>query len=707
MKLSLLLLLLVAAVPAALHAEPRKLQTPPMAKKIPVVTEKHGIKLTDNYAWLRDQNDVKSREVMDYLKAENAYTRHAMKDTELLQQQLYEEMKGRIKEDDLSVPVKNGKYIYYSKMAKGKEYPIHYRRLADESKPEELILDENVLAAGKEFFECGSMEISPNDNILAYTVDTDGDEKYDCFFYDLKNKKLLKDCILDIPTNIEWAADNKTLFYAVMDETTRPYQIKRHTLGTDSRDDVLVYEEKDPLFCASICKSRDDRFMVISTGSTQSTEEYILDAKNPTGEFKCFCPRKKDVEYYLTFQNPYIYVTTNENALNFKVMRATEKNWNKADWEEFIPHNENVYIDGLSAFENYLVICERVNGLQKIRYIDIRRNKNIELPFPEAVYSVTIGNNPEYKTTKLRYIYDSLTTPESVIDYDFETGLSECKKRREVVGDFKPSNYVSERIFATAKDGTQIPISLVYRKDQWGYGPSSLYLTAYGAYGISTDPCFSSVYLSLLDRGYVYAIAHIRGGQEMGRKWYEDGKYLNKKNSFTDFIACAEHLIEQGYTRPEYLAIEGGSAGGLLMGAVTNMRPDLFKVVIADVPFVDMLNTMLDPTLPLTIGEYEEWGCPEDKKYFEYMHTYSPYDNIEAKDYPNMLVTAGLNDPRVSYWEPAKYVAKLRAMKTDNNLLCLKTNMSAGHMGASGRYEYLKEIALTYAFIFKHLNTHY
>ncbi|MBP5470143.1 MAG: S9 family peptidase, partial [Candidatus Riflebacteria bacterium] len=369
--------------------------------------------------------------------------------------------------------------------------------------------------------------------------------------------------------------------------------------------------------------------------------------------------------------------------------------------------NKDVYIDSISAFENYLVISERNKGLQTIKYIDVRTNEKIDLPFAESVYSVYLGNNPEYKTDKLRYVYCSLTTPESVIDYDFKTGLSECKKRREVVGNFDPKNYVSERIFATAKDGTEIPISLVYRKDMWGNGAASMYLTAYGAYGMSTDPYFSSTYLSLLDRGYVYAIAHIRGGQEMGRKWYNEGKLLNKKNSFTDFIACAEFLIEQGYTKPEYLAIEGGSAGGLLMGAVTNMRPDLFRVVVADVPFVDMMNTMLDPSLPLTVGEYEEWGCPEDKKYFDYMLSYSPYDNIEAKDYPNILVTAGLNDPRVSYWEPAKYVAKLRTMKTDNNMLLLKTNMSAGHMGASGRYDYLKEIAFSYAFIFKVLGTWY
>ena len=607
----------------------------------------------------------------------------------------------------MSVPVKDGNYIYYNRTVTGKEYPIHYRRIADNSKPEEIIIDENELAKGKKFFDCGSIDISSNDDIVAYTVDYDGNEEYNLHFKDLKTGKDLPDVIQKVTSNIEWAEDNKTIFYSVMDETTRPYQIKRHELGTSPESDKVIYEESDQMFACSVFKSKDKRFINILTGSSTSTEEYILDAKNPKNELKLFAPRRKEIEYYLTFQKPYIYITTNEKALNFKVMRTKEDQLDKKYWEEFIPHNQDVYIDSISAFENYLVISERNKGLQTIRYIDIRTNETIDLPFTEAVYSVYLSGNPDYKTNKIRYVYCSLTTPESVIEYDFNTGLSECLKRREVIGNFNSKDYVSERLFAPAPDGTQIPISLVYRKDMWGNGAASMYLTAYGAYGVSTDPYFSSIYLSLLDRGYVYAIAHIRGGQEMGRQWYNEGKLLNKKNSFTDFIACAEYLIDQGYTKPQYLAIEGGSAGGLLMGAVTNMRPDLFKVVIADVPFVDLMNTMLDPSLPLTVGEYEEWGCPEEKKYFDYMLSYSPYDNIEAKNYPNILVTAGLNDPRVSYWEPAKYVAKLRTMKTDNNMLLLKTNMSAGHMGASGRYEYLKEIAFTYAFIFKVLGTYY
>ena len=517
MKIPFILLFMIIAGVPALHAEPRKLITPPVAKKIPAITEKHGVKLLDNYSWMKDKNEIKKPEIMNYLKAENAYTRHAMRDTELLQKQLYEELKGRIKENDLSVPVKNGNYIYFNRMEAGKQYPIHLRKPANGKDEEEVILDENKLAEGKEYFDCGILEISPNDRIIAYGIDTDGDEKYDVCFYDLKTKKHLSDKIEGIPANLEWAEDNKTLFYTVMDETTRPYMVKSHVLGTPNTQDKIIYEEKDQTFCVTVNKSRDNRFLVMSTGSSTSTEEYICDANNPDKGFRLFCPREKNIEYYLTFQKPYIYVTTNENALNFKVMRATESNWSKGDWEELIPHSENVYIEGLSAFENYLVICERVNGLQKIRYINNKTNEKIEIPFVEAVYSVNLASNPEYQTRKLRFVYDSLTTPESVIEYDFETGMSECLKRREVIGDFDPNNYISERIFATAKDGAQIPISLVYRKDQWGYGPCSMYLTSYGAYGISSDPYFSSTYLSLLDRGYIYATS------EVGRSLEEPG----------------------------------------------------------------------------------------------------------------------------------------------------------------------------------------
>lgn len=698
------------AANSGIHAGPaddKRYPTPPFAKKLPTITEKFDRKLTDNYAWLKDRNENINKDVLTYLKAENAYTTHIMKDTELLQSQLYEEMKGRIKENDLSVPTKNGKYVYYHKMSEGKQYPIHYRRLADNSKPEEIVLDENILATGQEYFECGSMAISSNDDILAYTIDTDGSEEFELHFVNLKTHKKYTEVINNVSPDIEWAEDNKTILYCVLDEIHRPYLVMRHEIGKSVSEDSKVYEESDKSFNVGVTKSRDDRFITIGTGSSSSTEMYILDAKKPQSELKLFAKRKKDVEYSIVFLKPYIYILTNEGAENFKVMRTPEDKFEQENWDVYIPHNNDVYIEDIDEFENYLVISERDKGLQNIRYIDLRTNKTNYIPFTEAVYSVSLGSNPEFNTKKLRYVYYSLTTPESIVDYDLETGMAECKKRAEVIGNFSPNNYVSERIFATADDGTQIPISLVYRKDMWGNGAASMYLTAYGSYGISTDPYFSSTYLSLLDRGYVYAIAHIRGGSELGRSWYNNGKKLFKKNTFTDFIACAEHLIEQGYTRPEYLAIEGGSAGGLLMGAVTNMRPDLFRVVIADVPFVDVINTMLDPTLPLTIEEYDEWGCPEEKKYFDYILSYSPYDNIEAKNYPNMLVTAGLNDPRVSYWEPAKYVAKLRATKKDNNFLLLKTNMNSGHMGASGRYEYLKEIAFSYAFIFKVLGTHY
>ena len=447
MKIYFFIMIMITIAANSLFAEvSRKLPKPPKAKKIPVTTIKHGVKLVDNYSWLRDQNEKKSDDVMNYLKAENAYTRKVMKDTELLQEQLFNEMKARMKEDDLSVPVKKGKYMYYSRTEKDKQYPIYCRRLVDNSKPEEILLDENELAKGKEFFDCGTIELSSNEDILAYTADFDGDEHYSLHFIDLKSHKALPDVIENITTNIEWAEDNKTIFYTIMDETTRPYQIKRHLLGTDPKNDDIVYEESDQMFACSIFKSRDKRFLSITTGSTTTTEEYLLEANNPTGKFRLFAPRKQDIEYYVSFQHPYVYITTNENALNFKVMRTTEDKLEKKYWEEFIPHNENVYIDSIATFENYVVITERERGLQTLRYIDVRTNESINLPFAEAVYSVSLGNNPEYKTDKLRYVYYSLTTPESIIDYDFNTGLSELKKRREVLGDFDSRNYVSERI---------------------------------------------------------------------------------------------------------------------------------------------------------------------------------------------------------------------------------------------------------------------
>lgn len=700
MKFTLLLSMLTAMTVLAVTAtaEPGNSPTPPTARREPKVTEIHGQKLVDPYAWLRNRE---SREVMNYLKAENLYTSEIMKDTEELQNQLFEEMKSRIKETDLSVPQRIDAYMYYSRTEEGKQYKIHCRRGVENGAPEEIIFDENKFAEGKPYFAVGTLKVSPDHNILAYSTDVSGAEKFELAFVNLVTGETYPDVIASTTYGVQWAADNKTVFYTLMDDTGRAFLIKKHVLGSDIAEDKTVYEEKDGQFWTGIGKSRNRKYLLISSSSSTTSEVRYLDAATPDGEFKIFRAREKGIEYGLICHDEYFYVLTNENAVNFKIMRTRTDAIATASWEEFMPARDNVLIDDMDEFAGHLVICEREEGLQKVRYIDCKSGEAKFIPFPEAVYSVTLDTNPEYNTTQLRYHYFSLTTPETVYDFDMATGKAELKKQTEVLGTFKSENYQSERIFAKATDGTLVPVSLVYRKDTHAKKPANLYLTAYGSYGSSFDPYFSSIRLSLLDRGFTYAIAHIRGGQEMGRPWYNDGKLLKKKNTFTDFIACAEHLVATGHTSKEKLVINGGSAGGLLMGAVVNMRPDLFKVVVADVPFVDVINTMLDPSLPLVREEYEEWGNPGEKEYFDYMFSYSPYDNITAQNYPDMLVTGGLNDPRVSFWEPAKFVAKLRTTKTDKNLLLLKTNLDAGHGGASGRYEFIKEIAFEYAFIFK------
>ncbi|MDD3146616.1 MAG: S9 family peptidase [Candidatus Riflebacteria bacterium] len=700
MKLTLLLALITAGtvLSVAAIAEPASSPTPPTARKEPKVTEVHGKKLVDHYAWLRNRE---SPEVMNYLKAENLYTSEVMKDTEELQNQLFEEMKSRIKETDLSVPQRIDTYTYYSRTEEGKQYKIHCRRGVEEGSPEEIIFDENKFAEGKPYFAVGALKVSPDHNILAYSTDTSGAEKFELGFVNLVTGETYPDTIASTTYGVQWAADNKTVFYTLMDDTGRACLIKRHVLGKAVEEDKNVYEEKDGQFWTGIGKSRNRKYLLISSSSSTTSEVRYLEATDPEGEFKIFRAREKGIEYGLVCHNEYFYILTNENAVNFKIMRTRTDSIATPSWEEFIPARDNVLIDDLDEFADHLVISERENGLQQIRYHNCKTGEFKFIPFPEAVYSVSIDSNPEFNTTLLRYHYFSLTTPETVYDFDMATEKAEMKKQTEVLGTFKSENYKSERIFAKADDGTMIPVSLVYRKDTHDSKPKNLYLTAYGSYGSSFDPYFSSIRLSLLDRGFTYAIAHIRGGQEMGRPWYNDGKLLKKKNTFSDFIACAEHLITSGHTSKEKLVINGGSAGGLLMGAVVNMRPDLFKVVVADVPFVDVMNTMLDPSLPLVREEYEEWGNPEEKEFFDYMLSYSPYDNISAQNYPDMLVTGGLNDPRVSFWEPAKFVAKLRATKTGQNMLLLKTNLDAGHGGASGRYDFIKEIAFEYAFIFK------
>lgn len=700
---SSIFLILVSAITlfanfAAQAAEEQPI--PPKAKREVKTTEMHGKKLLDPYFWLRNKE---SKEVTRYLNEENRYTETIMKNSKTLQKNLFEEMKSRIKETDLSVPEKIDQYMYYSRTEEGKQYPIHCRKRVEENAAEEIIFDENKYAADKPYFAVGTLKISPDHNIIAYSVDTSGAEKFELHFLNLETGIEFSETIASVTYGAAWAEDNKTVFYTLMDETGRADRIMRHKLGTSVEEDRLVYQEMDGQFWTGVGKTRDRKFLIISSSSSTSSEVRFLDSLKPDEEFKIFSKRKMAVEYSLIHQGKDFYIYTNENAVNFKIMKTLDSKIEPENWQEFIEHRSDVLIDDFDAFENHLVISEREQGLQKIRYYDLKTRKFKAINFDEAVYSVNLDANSDYKTSIVRYRYTSLTTPESIYDFNLQTGVAELKKQYEVLGSFKSSDYTSERIFAISKDGTKVPISLAHRKDQ-KKGIAPLYLTSYGSYGSSFDPYFSSIRLSLLDRGFTYAIAHIRGGQEMGRPWYDNGKLLKKKNTFYDFIACAEHLEAKGYTDNQHLVINGGSAGGLLMGAVANMKPELFKIVIADVPFVDVINTMSDPSLPLVREEYEEWGNPADKEYFEYMLSYSPYDNVAAQNYPTMLVTAGLNDPRVSYWEPAKFVAKLRATKTNNNPLLLKTNMDAGHAGASGRYDFLKEIAFEYAFILKFLN---
>jgi len=670
---------------------------PPIAKKIPKESTIHGHKRVDDYFWIREKSNP---EVIDYLKAENEYTDKIMKHTEGLQKELYKEMKGRIKETDMSVPAKMGNYYYYTRTEEGKQYAIYCRKKGSLDSEEEIILDENKLAEGHAYFQLGIFRASPDQKLLAYSVDTDGSEDYTIYIKNLETGELLSEQISNTYYSFEWANDNKTFFYSVLDETKRPYKAYRHKLGTDPKEDVMVFHEPDGKFTLGMYKTRTKKYIMIDLESKITTEIHYMDADKPESEFKVVEPRKTGLEYSLHHHPDAFYIVTNENALNFKLMKTPISDPSKKNWEEVIPHSDTIMLEGIDLFKDYMVVYQREDGLEKMLITDFKKDTEHFITFPEETYSLRGGSNPEFDTHIIRYSYSSLVTPDSVFDYDMEAQTQELKKEREVLGGYKKEEYETKRIFAEALDKKKIPISLVYKKDLFKKGtPAPLFLHGYGSYGFSYDPNFSSSTLSFLDRGFVYAIAHIRGGGEMGRCWYEEGKCLDKKNTFTDFIACAEHLIKEKYTNPDLLVIEGGSAGGLLMGAVTNMRPDLFKAVVANVPFVDVTNTMLDPTIPLTVNEYEEWGNPNEKKNYEYILSYSPYDNVEKKEYPNILVLGGLNDPRVPYWEPAKWVAKLRDMKTDNNVLLLKTNMGAGHGGSSGRYDFLKEIAFRYAFV--------
>lgn len=667
----------------------------PLAEKIAETLSIHNDNRVDEYYWLRDRENPK---VIEYLNAENAFRESEMKHTEELQGQLFEEIKARIKQDDSSVPYHKNGYWYYVRFEEGKEHPIYCRKKGSLSAEEEILLDANIEAANHKFYQVAGLSVSPDNKMLAFGEDTVSRRIYTIRFKNLETGEIMDDALTNTTGGAAWANDNQTVFYTTKDESLRPEKVFRHKLGQTT--DQEVYHESDETFVCGAYRSKSGQFIMIASGSTVSNEYRFLDANNPEGEFAVFQPRERDLEYSVAHYNDFWYIVTNaDKATNFKLMRTSLDKTEKENWEEVIPHREHVYLENLEIFKDFLVTEERENGLTRIRIKRWDGSDEHYMEFDEETYTAGIGNNPEFDSQTLRYGYSSLTTPSSVIDYDMEFRKKEVMKQQEVVGGHNPEEYHAERIWATAEDGTKVPMSLVYKKSlKKGEGNPTL-LYGYGSYGITVDPGFSSTRLSLLDRGFVFVIAHIRGGQYLGRKWYEDGKMLKKKNTFTDFIACAEKLIEDKYTTNEHLYAMGGSAGGLLMGAVMNMRPDLFNGIIAAVPFVDVVTTMLDTTIPLTTGEYDEWGNPNDTEYYDYIKSYSPYDNVDAKDYPALLINTGINDSQVQYWEPAKWVAKLRTRKTDKNPLYLYTNMDTGHSGASGRFEAYRETAMEYAFL--------
>ncbi len=672
---------------------------PPLAAKKDTVLEKHGDKRLDSYFWL---NDRENPEVIQYLKNENEYYQQMTAHTQAFQKDLFEEMKSRIKEDDESVPYLYNGYYYITRFEKGKEYPIFSRKKGSLTAEEEIMFDCNEMAKGQSYFNLGGLNISEDNKLASFSTDLVGRRIYTLEVKNLETGEILADKIENVSGPAIWANDNKTLFYTTKDAVTlRSDKIHKHVLGTDVKKDELVFHEKDETFSIFIAKTKTKKFLVINSSSTLTSEFQILDANKPNEAFKVFQRRTRGLEYNISHFNDHFYIVTNKDkATNFKVMKTPDNATAKENWVDVIPHNDAVLIEGIEIFKNYLVVEERSNGLNKIRIMPWSGGGDYYLPFEIETYSAFVGTNVDFDTEILRYGYQSLATPYSVIDFNMRTKTKEVKKELEVLGGkFDKNNYKEERVWATATDGTKVPISLVYRKEVKKDGNNPLLQYAYGSYGYSMEPNFDSTIFSLLDRGFIYAIAHIRGGEDMGRQWYEDGKLLKKKNTFTDFIDCSTFLIDQKYTNPKKLYAQGGSAGGLLMGAVVNMAPELYNGVLAGVPFVDVITTMLDETIPLTTGEYDEWGNPNDKKYYDYMKSYSPYDNVKAQNYPNMYVSTGLHDSQVQYWEPAKWVAKLRVMKTDKNLLFLDTNMDAGHGGASGRFESLKETAKEYSFI--------
>ncbi len=672
---------------------------PPVAKIIPTELEKFGDLRIDNYFWLKDRENS---EVIDYLNKENEYYHQMTAHTQDFQKELFEEMKARIKEDDESVPYLYNGYYYINRFETAKNYPIYSRKKGSLSANEEILFDCNVLAEGQPYFKLGGMSISPDNKLAIFSTDIVGRRIYTIQVKNLETNEILEDKIEKVTGSAVWANDNLTVFYSSQDEVTlRSDKIFKHKLGSKQEEDVLVYFEKDDTFNVEIAKSKSRKYLAIESGSTLTTEYRILNADNPDGKFKIFQKRKRGVEYSINHYNDSFYILTNkDDADNFKLMKTHEDTTSAENWVEIIGHREDVLLEDIEIFANYLVLDEREGGLNKIRIMSWDGSEEYYLPFGSETYTAYTSTNVDFDTEILRYSYQSMATPSSIIDFNMRTKEKEVKKEQEVLGGkFDKENYVEERVWATAKDGTKVPISMVYRKEIEKDGKNPLLLYAYGSYGHSMDAYFSSTRLSLLDRGFIYAIAHIRGGEDLGRHWYEDGKLLQKKNTFTDFIDCSKHLIEQKYTSSAHLYAEGGSAGGLLMGVIINEEPQLYNGIIAQVPFVDVMTTMLDDTIPLTTGEYDEWGNPNVKKYYNYMRSYSPYDNLKKQAYPNMYVSTGLHDSQVQYWEPAKWVAKLRENKTDKNILYLDTNMDAGHGGASGRFEALKELAKEFSFL--------
>jgi oligopeptidase B len=688
------LLLLPLAILVLLAAD--TLPAPPVAKKVPHVTDINGHQLTDNYFWLRDKPNP---EVRAYLEAENTYTDAVMKPTEPFQKKLYAEMLSRIKETDVDVPYKEGDYFYYSRTEAGKQYQIRCRRKGSMDAPEEVILDINDLASGKAFMSVAAYDVSPDGDLLAYSYDDTGFRQYTLAVKDLRTGKTLLDHAERVGS-VVWANDSQTIFYTQEDAVSkRQYRLYRHTVGAPDPD-PLVYEEKDERFDVSAFKTRSQTYIFMVLGSHTTTEARYIPAIDPTAEWKIIEHRKQGVEYYPDHNGDSFYIRTNDTGRNFRLVNAPVTDPGSKNWHEVLPHNPNIMLDDVDFFKNFAVLYQRENGLPQIRVTDLRTGTAKPIAFPEPAYAAYSYINRVYDTTEFRYGYQSPITPASVFAYDMEKGTSTLLKQKEVPGGYDPTKYQVEQIYATASDGVKIPVSVLHLKSAKLDGKGPLYLYGYGSYGVSIDMFFNSNIFSMVDRGAVTAVGHIRGGGELGKPWHDAGRMMNKRTTFTDFISAAEYLTTHGYGSKDRLVIEGRSAGGLLMGAVLNMRPDLFKAALVGVPFVDVMNTMLDESLPLTVGEFEEWGNPKEKPAFDYMVTYSPYDNVEAKAYPNMLVKTSFNDSQVMYWEPAKYVAKMRATRTDHNTLILKTNLSpAGHGGASGRYDRLKEASFDYAYI--------